>query len=134
MVAPASYGWNLSLTEAVGNGETVDVPAHDINDNVDQESVELAVDGDVIPKDEFSVVFNVAAQLVTVTNLTGSDWDEQSNVYVSAQRKGLTGGAAGSIEEHFSDLEDEVGALEDRVTTLEDRVTALEGAPASRQR
>ena len=91
MVAPASYGWNVALHEAVPDGGTVDVPAHDLNDQVDQESVELAVDSDVIPEDEFDATFDVANEIVTVTNMTGDTWDEQSNVYVSARRKPLTG-------------------------------------------
>ena len=141
MAAPASYGWNLALVTPVPHAGTCEVPAPDINDNVDQESAELAVDGDVIPKDQFSIVFDIPNYKVTVTNLTGVTWQEQSNVYISAQRTGIT---AGTIEDHFSDLEDEVGALDDRVTTLstqlddhEARISALETAadtPAARRR
>src|SRR5436853_526184 len=107
MAAPASYGWNLALITPVPHAGTVEVPAPDINDNVDQDSAELAVDGDVIPENQFDIVFDIPNYKVTVTNLTGVTWQEQSNVYISAQRTGIT---AGTIEDHFSDLEDEVGA------------------------
>lgn len=144
MAAPASYGWNLALITPVPHAGTCEVPAPDIHDNVDQNSAELAVDGDVIPEDQFDIAFDIPNQKVTVTNLTGQTWNEQANVYVSAQRTGLSGEGISSIEDHFSDLEDEVGALDDRVTTLstqlddhEARISALETAadtPAARRR
>ena len=112
MVAPASYGWNHALIEKVPHAGTVDVPAPDINDNVDQDSAELAVDGDLIPDDRFEITFDIAGKKVTVTNLTTRDWEEQSNVYVSAQRTGLGGGDFAALDSQVQDHEARIAALE----------------------
>jgi len=137
MVAPASYGWNVALHEAVPDGGTVDVPAHDLNDQVDQESVELAVDSDVIPEDEFDATFDVANEIVTVTNMTGDTWDEQSNVYVSARRKPLTGeniggGDTSALEARIGTLEGQVATMSAQLDNHEARISALE-TPAARR-
>ena len=132
MVAPASYGWNTALVEAVANGETVDVPAHDINDNVDQNTVEVALDGDVLADDEFDISFDVAGKKVVVTNLSTEEWDAQSNLYVSCSRKAL----AGSGGEAGAALEARIAALEAQGQDHETRIAALEAAeaPAARRR
>jgi hypothetical protein len=136
MVAPASYGWNLTLHEAVPDGGTVDIPAHDINENVDQESVELAVDGDVIAEDEFEAAFDVASEIVTITNMTGEAWDEQSNVYVSARRKPLTGenigGDTSALEARIGTLEGQVATMSAQLDNHEARISALETPVARR--
>jgi hypothetical protein len=112
MAAPASYGWNLALITPVPHAGTCEVPAPDIHDNVDQESAELAVDGDVIPEDQFDIVFDIPNYKVTVTNLTGVTWQEQSNVYVSAQRTGLSGEALEDMSAQLDDHEARISALE----------------------
>jgi len=117
MVAPASYGWSLALVEAMPNMGTVDVPAHDINENVDEDSAELAVDGDVIANSECEIAFDIPNKRVTVTNLTGEEWEAQSNLYVSARRTPITGANVGGDTE----------ALEARIATLEGQVTDLSG-------
>jgi hypothetical protein len=127
MVAPASYGWSLALTEAVPDLGTVDVPAHDINDNVDQDSAQLAVDGDVISEFECAFAFDVPGKKVTVTNQTGEEWEAQSNLYVSAQRKPVTGAGIGGGGE---DLTPRVEALETQLADLTPRVTTLEAQVA----
>lgn len=133
MAAPASYGWNLALVEAVPHAGTCEVPAPDINDNVDQESAELAVDGDVIPELEWDIVFDIPNQKVTITNLTGDTWDEQSNVYVSAQRTPLLGtGGAEEIESRIQALESQVAGLSAQFDDHEARITALENPVARR--
>jgi hypothetical protein len=130
MAAPASYGWNLALIEPVPHAGTCEVPAHDINDNVDQQSAEVAVDGDVIPEDEFDIAFDIANQKVTVTNLTGETWDEQSNVYVSAQRTPILGsGAIEGNEARIATLEGQVADLSTQLDDHEARLSALEAAP-----
>jgi len=113
----------LALVEEVLDLGTVDVPAHDINDNVDQDSAQLAVDGDVIPEDKFDITFDIPNKTVTVTNQTGEDWEAQSNLYVSARRKPVTGAGIGGGE----DLTPRVEELETRVTALEGLVADLSG-------
>ena len=130
MVAPASYGWNTALVEAVANGETVDVPAHDINDNVDQDSAEVALDGDVLTDSEYDISFDVAGKKVVVTNLSEEEWDAQSNLYVSCSRKALAGsGEAGGLEARIAALEAQGQDHETRIAALE----AVE-APVARRR
>jgi hypothetical protein len=112
MAAPASYGWNLALVTPVPHAGTCEVPAPDINDNVDQESAELAVDGYLVPEDQFDIVFDIPNQKVTITNLTTHTWDEQSNVYVSAQRTALSGEGLEGISAQLDDHEARISALE----------------------
>jgi hypothetical protein len=112
MAAPASYGWNVALITPVSHTETVVVPAPDINDNVDQDSAELAVDGNVIPEDKFDIVFDIPNAQVIVTNLTTKEWHAQSNVYVSAQRISLSGGTLEGMSQQLDDHEARISALE----------------------
>ena len=144
MVAPASYGWSLALVEAVPDLGTVEIPAHDINDNVDQDSAQLAVDGDVINEFECAFAFDIPGKTVTVTNQTGEEWEAQSNLYVSAQRKPITGAGIGgggedltprveALESQVTDLSAQVADLSAQLDDHEGRISALE-TPAARKR
>jgi len=131
MVAPASYGWNHALVAAVADTASVDVPAPDINDDVDETTVSVAVDGDLLGDEDFDFVFDIPGKKVTVINTSGEEWEEQSNLYVSAQRAPLTGENIGG---DTSALEARIVTLEGQVANHETRIAALEaaGAPVAR--
>lgn len=118
-----SWSWSLSLTQAVVDQATVDVPTPGYDEErTDPDSAELAIGNVVVDvPDEGSVEFD--GENATVTNLTGDDWAAGDVLYVYVKAKAPDADAAGALEAR-------VEALESEVDDLQARVTALEGGAA----
>jgi hypothetical protein len=122
MVAPASYGWSTILNEAVPQDGNVEMQAPGLSGACDENSVELAVDGDVISSEDFDASFQIPDQKILISNLGPESWNAQSNVYLSCRRKsaaGALGGGADNLEQRLALLENQVNDHETRLDTLE---------------
>jgi hypothetical protein len=134
---PKSASWSVILTTAVPDGASTEVPTPGYDAALAaEESVQLAVDNDIVPTpDKATVAFN--GETATVTNLTGDDWLPGWTVYLYLEAKGAED-VANQMQVEIDILHQRVKALEETVSTheseindLQARVAALETAPAS---
>ena len=121
-----SWSWSLALSQAVADGDSVDVPTPGYDEErADPDSVELAVGNVVVGVPEKATVeFN--GDDATVTNETGEGWVAGDVLYVYVKSKTPDAESVG-------ELEGRVEALETEVDDLQARVSALEGGAQTMQ-
>lgn len=118
-----SWGWSLTLSAAVPDQETVDVPTPGYDAELtDAASIELAVANQVIPDEQGEVVFN--GDSASVTNLSGEDWEAGDLVYIYAEA--LPIGDVANLEA----MQEQIEAQQSEIDDLQARVATLEGGAA----
>jgi len=125
-MATLSYGWMHGITDTVTDAETVVVQALDLSDDVDQESYEIALGGNVLPREKATAAFDVAAKTVTVTNSSESDWYPGQNLYVQAKRISMLG--SGDAEAGVAEINARLAGHDTQIADLTSRVAALEAS------